>query len=237
MNTTMFLERAGGFFHAESRESRSPFVLRLPPSSPFVTISRESGSGGSSLAQLLAERLTAQASDGREWRVFEGNLPAKMLQSNHLSPHLARYLPEDHVSEITSSIGELLGLHPSLWDLGQKMNATMRALAGEGRVILVGRGANFATAGLAHGIHVRLIAPELHRARFVARRYGLSEADALLHNARCNAARRRYVRDNFGADVEDPSWYDLVINTGQVPLGDAAEVVASRVRAHAAAAA
>jgi len=234
MNASMFLERADGFFQAESRESRSPWGIR--PANPFITISRESGSGGSSLALLLARRLNADGG-GKAWTVFEGNLPAKMLQTHHLSDHLARFLPEDHVSEINSSIGELLGLHPSLWELVQKMNSTMRQLAADGHVILVGRGANFATAGNRQGVHVRLVAPEAHRAKYVAELSGLSEAEAYLHNAKCSAARRRYVLDNFNADVDDPSLYDLVINTAQVPLVEAAELVATRIRSRVAAAA
>src|SRR5215467_10921963 len=98
MNASLFLERADGFFQAESRESRIPWVVRHATAKPFVTISRESGSGGSSLAQLLATRLSADAPVGRAWAVFEGNLPAKMLQANQLSDDLARFLPEDHVS-------------------------------------------------------------------------------------------------------------------------------------------
>lgn len=235
MSTSMFLERAGGFFHAASRESRSPWGIRAR--APFITLSRESGSGGSSLAEILAARLTAEHPDGTAWNVFEGNLPAKMLQANHLSEKLADYLPEDRVSEINSSIGELLGLHPSLWELVQKMNSTMRELAAGGNVILVGRGANFATATFAHGVHVRLVAPEAHRAKYVARLYGLTEREALLHNQKCNAARRRYVRDNFNADVDNPAAYDLVINTGQVTLSEAADLIATRVRARTAAAA
>ncbi|HEY4302648.1 MAG TPA: cytidylate kinase family protein [Candidatus Didemnitutus sp.] len=231
MNASLFLERADGFFHAESR---SPWGIRAASARPFVTISRESGSGGSSLAALLAARLTADPASGRAWAVFEGNLPAKMLQANHLSDHLARFLPEDHVSELHSSIGELLGLHPSLWELVQKMNQTMRDLAEGGNVILVGRGANFATAGNAQGMHVRLVAPDRHRARVIGQRYGISEAKALVHNVKCTAARRRYVRDNFNADLDDPSLYDLVINTGQISLAEAADLIAMRIRARVA---
>ena len=51
MNTHLPLERADSYFNTEWRGSRSPFAGKQ--ALPFITISRESGSGGSSLAHLL----------------------------------------------------------------------------------------------------------------------------------------------------------------------------------------
>jgi cytidylate kinase len=56
---------------------------------------------------------------------------------------------------------------------------------------------------------------------------------ATTHNAKCDAARRRYVSTHFSADVADPSAYDLVINTAHVPLEEAAEMIMAHLRAHA----
>jgi cytidylate kinase len=203
----------------------------VKPPEPFITISREACSGGSSLALLLAQQLNAGAAAETIWSIFGGNIINQMLQTHHLPEDLARFLPEDKVPEINATIGEIVGLHPSLWDLMQKAKETMRRLALGGHVILVGRGANFATAGIAGGVHVRLVAPPLHRARYYAQRFGISEADALVHNSRCDAARRRFVTAHFNAAVEDASAYDLVINTAQVPLTEAAQLVISHLHA------
>ncbi len=228
MNATLTLERTEGYFTAEWHESRSPWV-KAP--APFITISRESCAGGSRLAQLIAKKFNARASFAAEWSLFGGNIINQMLLANHLPAELARFLPEDKVPEVNATIGEMVGLHPNLWELMQKAKETMRHLASGGRVILVGRGANFATAGLAGGIHVRLIAPPAYRARYYAQRFGVSESEALLHNAKCDAARRRYVSAHFNAAIENPAAYDLVINTAQVPLEEAVEMVAAHVHA------
>ena len=229
MNTNPSLDRAGGYFSAELRDSRAPWVK---PPEPFITISRETCSGGSSLAQLLAQHLNAGAVPESAWSIFGGNIISQMLQTNHLPGELARFLPEDKVPEVNATIGEMVGLHPSLWDLLQKAKETMRRLATGGHVILVGRGANFATAGIAGGVHVRLVAPPEHRAKYYSQRFGVSEADALIHNARCDAARRRFVSAHFNAAVENPAAYDLVINTAQVPLPEAARLVLAHLHAH-----
>jgi cytidylate kinase len=225
MNIPLFLDKADGYINAESRESRTPWNNRIPR--PFITISRECCSGGSNLAQLLAKKLGG----GDSWSIFGGNVINQMLQAHHLPEQLARYLPEDIVPEVNATIGEIVGLHPSLWELVQKAKATMQQLATGGNVILVGRGANFATAGIGDGIHVRLVAPADYRARYYAQRFGLSEAEARAHNAKCDAARRRYVRAHFNADIADPAAYDLVINTAHVPLTEAADMVAAHVHA------
>ena len=230
MNLAAFLERTDSYVNAQTRDSRAPWAVQRPAGA-FVTISRAAGSGGASLARLLARKLNGESPADINWKVYEGNLTTRMLLENQLPARFARYLPEDKVPEINASIGEFVGLHPSLWELIQKTNDTMRQLATGGNVILVGRGANFATAELRGGVHVRLIAPVDHRARYLAQLYNISETEALALNAKCDAARRRYVKATFDADIEEPSAYDLVINTGHVSLAEAAELVATRVRA------
>lgn len=230
MNRHPILERAEGYFTSEWHESRSPWTK---PPTPFITISRESSAGGSRLAQLIAEKFNSEPTSRTDWSIFGGNIINQMLQTNHLPGDLARFLPEDKIPEVNATIGEFVGLHPSLWGLVQKANETMRRLASGGHVILVGRGANFVTAGLAGGVHVRLVAPPEYRARDYARRFGVSEEAALLHNAKCDAARRRYVAAHFSSAVENPASYDLVINTAHVPLTEIVQLVVAHVHAHA----
>ncbi len=200
-----------------------------------MTISREAGAGASSLALLLQQRL--ETNGHKPWAVFDGNLIAAMLHANHLPPTLARYLPEARVSEIEATIGEMVGLHPNLWELTRKTDEFIRLLAGSGHVILVGRGANFATAALPHGVHVRLVAPVGHRARVMAKRHQVSAEEAADHNRNQDRTRRRYVQTHFDAIGPDPTNYDVVINTGRVDLAQAADLIVSLVVARHAVAA
>lgn len=186
---------------------------------------------------MLADRLTAQAPVGGGWTTFGGNIVNRMLHAHHLPEDLARFLPEDRVPEVNATIGEIVGRHPNLWDLVQKTTRTMRDLAREGHVIFVGRGANFATAGIPGGTHVRLVAPADYRASYYAQRFGATPELALAHNLRCDAARRRYVATYFNAEISDPAAYDLVINTAHVPLAEAVDLICAHLRAQAPAAA
>lgn len=229
MKTHPGLETAGAYLHAHLGNTGAAWAGK--PEGPFVTISRESGAGGSSLARALALRLNSHLSEHTQWTVYTGNLIEELLQSQQLSPRLARFLPEDKIPEISAAIGELVGLHPNLWDLVQKTNELMRRLARSGFAIFVGRGANFATASIAHGVHVRLVGAPSHRARHFARFQQIDEAEAILENSKRDLARERYVRTHFNANIADPNAYDLMIDTGRVDLSEATELVATLVMA------
>ena len=227
MNTHPGLETAGAYLHAQMGNTGTPWAGK--PEGPFVTISRESGAGGSHLARALALRLNDEVSLHPEWTVYTSNLIEEMLQSHHLSPRLARFLPEDKIPEIAASVGELVGLHPNLWDLVQKTNELIRRLARSGCAIIVGRGANFATATIENGVHVRLVGSTEQRARHIARLQQIDEAAARAYNTQRDHARERYVRTNFNADINEPTAYDLVIDTARVHLDEAAKLVATLV--------
>lgn len=197
------------------------------PLGPFVTISRESGLGGNAFAEVLAPRLPP--GNDHPWSVYSANLIDEMLRTNRLPAHLARFLPEDRVSEFNATIGEVVGLHPSLWMLVSKTNEMIRGIARGGHAILLGRGANFATADLPGGVHVRLVAREAYRDACAARRQGIGLNEASAWNARRDAARRRYVKANFSANIADPAAYDYVINLERVPLEAAVEIVVDAV--------
>lgn len=228
MHVQPSLGRAESYLNIQLSHSGPGAHGRAP--GPFVTVSREAGSGGSIFACTLAPRLDQELPGASPWTVFDRNLVEMMLQSRHLSPRIARFLPEDRVSEIDASLGELLGLHPSLWSLIQRTNDMMRELARMGNVILVGRGGNFATKGIPNGLHVRLVAPAEHRARRMAPELNLSEEAAMAHNSRMDAARRGYVRSVFQADVADPSVYDVSLNTAMLPVEQMVDLTAGLLR-------
>jgi cytidylate kinase len=222
MTSPRSLGRAEAYLNAHLSHSASSQIRQT--TGPFVTISRQSGSGAAAFAEALAPRLEHEFPGPSPWVVFDRNLVEAMLQSRHLSPRIAQFLPEDRVSEIETSIGELIGLHPNIWNLIQRTNEMMRELARAGHAVIVGRGSNFATRGVAQGVHVRLVAPAEYRAAQMARELGTTVAAATAHNVRTDAARRAHVRSVFDADLREPSAYDLSINVATVPREQAVEM-------------
>ena len=148
MNLQPSLQHAEAYINIHA--SRTGPDCHGKPPGPFVTISRESGTGVVTFANHLASRLDHELPGEKPWTVFDANLVVTMLNSRELSPRLAAFLPEDKVSDFEASVGEIVGLHPSLWELTQRTNDMMRQFVRAGHVILVGRGANFATGDIAH---------------------------------------------------------------------------------------
>jgi len=199
---------------------------------PTITISRQSGAGGHSVAVRLAEILQARApANTRPWTVFDRNLVDQVLEDHHLPKSLARFLGEERRSELQDTIDELVGLHPHSDALARQVSETVLRLADLGNTILIGRGATFITRKLPHTFHVRLVGSLDRRVERVAECQHISRDAAREMVRREDAARRGYVRRFFGQEVDDPLHYHLVLNTDWVPFEEAARVIATMVRA------
>jgi cytidylate kinase len=229
MSETLFLERCQTYLdchlHAP-KESRAAGWVRLPS----ITISRQAGTGGMSVAQALAEWLQTHAPRSScPWTVFHKNLVEKVLEDHKLPSRLAQFMPEDKVSGIADAMEELLGLHPPSWKLVRQTTETVLQLAELGNAILVGRGANVITAHLENCFHVRLVGSLDRRAEHAAKAHGLSRRAALEFVKRQDLGRRRYLKKYFGKDVDDPLLYHLTINTDVVSERPAAELIGQAV--------
>jgi len=196
-----------------------------------VTISRQAGCGALVVAGKLAARLQAHAQRGAPpWTVFDRNLIEKVLEDHNLPARLAKYLPEDRMTQLQDITDELFGLHPPSWTIVRLTAETMLRLAELGSVILIGRGANVVTAKLSNVFHVRLVAPLEKRIEHAHEFYEMSRKAARQFCLRQDLGRKRYLKKYFNAEVEDPLLYHLTLNTGLVSYEQAARMIADAVR-------
>lgn len=231
MNALSTYDRCLSYIDCHLNAPKAP--TRLPsrhPRPPAITISREAGAGGHSVAERLAERLRReQKPTDCPWTVFDRNLVTKVLEDHDLPQRLAQFMPEDRVSFIADTVEELLGLHPSSWQLIHQIAQTVLHLAELGNVILVGRGANVITRQLAHVLHVRLVGSIERRTERVQAAHNLTSAAARAFLRKEDTARKRFGRKYFDSDIEDPLLYHLVLNTDDLTFDDAAELIAHLV--------
>jgi cytidylate kinase len=194
---------------------------------PAITISRQAGSGGHTVAEKLAEILQAQAADPScPWTVFDRNLVEKVLKDHHLPDNLAKFMPEDRISEMADTMDELFGLHPPSWTLVRQTTDTILHLAELGNVILIGRGSNVITRKLENVFHVRLVGSLEQRVKRMQESHQLTHKSALEFVQREDLGRRRYLKKYFNKEIDDPLLYHLVINTDLIPSEEAAQLVA-----------
>jgi len=231
MNSTGAMEKCLSFInchlqspklHLKAHEDRERFRA--------VTISRQAGSGGHSVAERLTELLPEdRPGDARPWLIFDRNIVEKVLEEHHLPARLSRFMPEDHISGISDTMDELFGLHPPSSDLVRKTSETILHLAELGHVILIGRAANIVTQRLPHIFHVRLEGSLEKRVMRLVKLNGLSQIAAQKLAESEDLARRRYVKQFFNKNVDDPLLYHLTINTDLLSIDAAARIIATAI--------
>ncbi len=222
------IEKCLSFINCQLRPESAGGPPR-PAVRPAVTISRMTGAGGRTVAAKLAEYLQVHAPGSCEWTVFDRNLMEKVLVDHHLPQRIAEYVPENHKSYLGDTLEELLGLHPSSWSLIQQTAETIWHLAHLGHVILVGRGATVITAKLPNVFHVRLVGSLEARLEQAQRVYHIDRAAALEMIKTEDRGRRRYLKEHFGKDVDDPLLYNLIVNTDRIPHNEAARLIGDAV--------
>lgn len=196
---------------------------------PAITISRMAGAGGRDVAAKLAEFLQAHVPGNAQWTVFDRNLVAKVLEDHQLQKRIGDFMSEKHKSLFTDMIEEMFGLHPSNWTLVHETAETILQLAKMGNVIIVGRGGNIVTRGLDNVFHVRLVGS------FEKRVERVEDADNLDHDYAVELikhednGRKRYLRENYHKDIDDPQLYHLIINTDRISHEAAAHLIGDAV--------
>jgi hypothetical protein len=226
MSINIPFDQCVSFLNSQLKPSDRPTP---PPALRFraITLSRQAGSGANLLAEKLVtvfERMSRKLTG--PWTVLDRNLVGKVLEDHQLPGRLAKFFPEDRLTELQDIMDEVFGLRPASWTLVEQTSETMLHLAALGNVILVGRGGNIVTRRLQDVLHVRLIGSLEVRARRIAERRGMTRKSALDYIAKTDTGRRRYVKKYFSADIDDPQLYHLVINTDLVSVNDVAEMLA-----------
>lgn len=229
MNVQPGLEHCLAFINCQMQPSDRPLSYTGTPRCA-VTISRQAGCGALVVAEKLSVLLQAHTPEGAcPWTVFDRNLMDKVLEDHHLPARLAKFLPEDGVTQIQDIMDELFGLRPSSETVVQQSSETILQLAEIGNVILIGRGGNVITAKLPHVFHVRLVAPLEQRVQHAHEFYGMTLKTAEAFCLAEDRGRQRYLKKYFKADIDDPLLYHLVINTGLVSYDQAAQIIADAV--------
>ena len=191
------------------------------PRLPTITLSMEPGSGGSILAQKIADRL--------DFDLFNREIVEAIAKSSEIRETVIASLEKDRLSGIEDFIASLVKdyyIHPDLYL--EHLLKVISTIAKHGRAVIVGRGANFILP--AHEIFsVRVIAPLEIRIRNVALNYKVAAEEAKRRVIRRESRRKAFIRHSFNADISDPIHYDMVINTGKTSMAAAEEAVIAAV--------
>jgi cytidylate kinase len=207
------------YLKLSSREPASPSRPRPKGPLPFITISRDSGAGGRTLAQSLLDEFAKRQGSPvfEDWSVFDGALCERVASDPELNVGLRELLDESSLNAAEDMVAVLLGKTPQR-DIHRKVIETIRELALVGRSIIIGRGGAGITRDLATGIHVRLVAPLAVRVEREAAEGGAATEEVTRIVQERDRNRASFVKRVCGHDINDPLLYDAVYNTERTPI-------------------
>jgi cytidylate kinase len=193
-------------------EKKAPAAPR-----PVITISREPGSGGRVLAQRLADK--------HRMDLFHQELLHEIAASAKVSREFLHTLDEKGLTVLEDWIASLVHQR-HLWpdQYQQHLMKVVGTIGKHGNAVVVGRGANFILPPEGR-LRVRVISPLEVRIDNLVREYSVASVDAKRRIVRTENERRAFIRKYFNADISNPIHYDLVVNTGTLPLDRAVETV------------
>jgi cytidylate kinase len=190
---------------------------------PTVTISRERGSGGGLIAKEAADRLG--------FIVFDSEIVDQVARSASVDRIVVMHMDErsrhsikewtDRVIHRRAFSGQTYMVH---------LAKTILALGEHGRAVIVGRGAHLLLP-VERCFRVRVVAPLEIRIERLAASTGMGSVEAETVIAETDQQRSQFIHENFQQSDANPLLYDLVINTGEIALDTAANLVAHAVEA------
>jgi cytidylate kinase len=202
---------------------------------PVITVARQFGSGGASVARIVAERLGLEIVDQSLIAAIAARLGEPEDRVRAEDEHVAG----GRFSGLLGVLSPLSGGLGMAWQppypdpkydprrvVVNLTEEVIRETARRGNVVIVGRGGAFLLAGLPGALHVFLRAAEPVRLKTAMERLGLDQAAARKRLRETDANREAYMRQIHGRDWQDASHYDLVIDTGTLEYDAAAELIA-----------
>jgi cytidylate kinase len=193
----------------------------LLPASLTVSVSREAGSRGASIAARAGARLG--------WQVYTQELLEYMAHAGTVRPAAVEELSPEARGWVDVRLKYLLEqkqLHPSLTELAR----TVLTLGVLGEVLLIGRGAGFI---LPHEstLHVRIIAPRDDRVAYLSQWLRLPLEEAAAQVDLRDTRRREFIATHLGREAGDMYQYDLLLNSSLLGEELCAELIVQAAKA------
>lgn len=210
---------------------------------PVVTITRLYGAGGADVGHMVAERLG--------WNLLDRQLideVAARLQVPETEVAERDEQPSSFLDQLLLALGSTSIEFAAAGDVpawtppfaGQGLDTRQAVVrltqevireAARGNAVIVGRGAGYILRDHEQALHVFLIAPTDFRVGVVRERLGIGEEEARAKLKETDANRAAAIKQLYGHEWNQPSHYDLVLNTGRLGFRTAADLVVAAARA------
>jgi cytidylate kinase len=211
---------------------------------PVITIGRQFGAGGNTVAQMLAHELHSEILDSRiiDEVAHRLQLPKEEVEAEDEQPgsFLARLL----MALGSASTEPLIPPEATAWtppnaaptfDTRKAVLAitqhVIEEAARSGNVVIVGRGGAYILRDFPGALHVFLRAPESIRVKTIMARFNLqSQEEARRRLKQADENWTSYIKQVYGHDRNIPSHYDLVLDTGRLGYDTTVDVILAALK-------
>jgi hypothetical protein len=211
--------------HWQQQKEMVDFEEKKRTQLPYVTISREYGCGGFEIAVKIVEIMNEDKSLKPVWAAYDKRLLDKLMKDMGLSTSLLETLTNNARNQFTNLLQTSFTKFPSQVAVYRKLVETIRLLALNGNVVIVGRAGNVITREINHGYNVRLVAPNEWKIDQLKTKYGITRKEAETRIRDKNMQREGFLRDFVKFDPADPHNYDVVINCARFSTEETARLI------------
>ena len=197
-----------------------------------ISISRQVGAGGHEVAELVSKKLGYRFFDrelmrrlGIEGGITKGEVVDLTAERHHTGGASGeRMFGVMQANPLAYGAYEASGTGAE--DRSAEMVSKIMLFAYEhGNIVVEGRGSQGVLRDKPGVLHVRFVAPVEQRIEYLKKRDNIGTDEARKRAKEADAAQVDYIRRYFGADINDPTLYHLIINTGKITQAVVAELI------------
>ena len=184
---------------------------------PVITISREYGAKGRTLAKELGKRLG--------FKVWDKTLLSAIADEAGADEKFLASLDERRRKVIEDTIlGSLMGPKLSNTHYLRSLQRVVQTISAHGKSIVVGRGGSYIIKS-PETLRVRLVCPKEERASFIMEKEGVSKKQALKMMNTRDMEREEFIRQSFKRDPGNSNDFDIILNSAAFNIEQLADLV------------
>ncbi|MEN6390696.1 MAG: cytidylate kinase family protein [Syntrophomonas sp.] len=175
----------------------------------FITISRQTGSQGKEIAELLAEKM-------------ELPLITRDMIMNKWMPEVAS---KHELHMLSESPGFFLTPSSQGVSFAQHLESRLKAFIDEQAAVVFGLGAQIIFADHPEALHIKIVASPEVRTERIMRTHSLEKRDARRFLELTDRKHKRYIATLYNKDWADPLLYHATLNTDHLGIEEGASLL------------
>ncbi|MDZ7693283.1 MAG: cytidylate kinase-like family protein [Balneolaceae bacterium] len=183
---------------------------------PVITVSREFGTLGAALSELLGKQLP--------FKVWDKKLLQEIAKELGSDEKFLESLDERRRDPVGDAVLGFLNIQHTNVNYLISLVKVVKTIEEYGSSIIVGRGARYICEN-ENSLHIRVVSPLKTRIREFAKRENISRDESYEIIKDKDAERADFIQYSFNKDIANAADYDLLLNSGTYTLEEMAKMV------------